>query len=449
MSGETDEKLESSTSSAEGGGEQPQANNTPESPSQSSPNVATHPASGAEAPEPTDNKPRDERGRFAPKSEAEATPDPVEAAIDRLGRPKAPEKTQTPAQPPAKPTQPAQEPPKATSEQPKQAPPGSQQPPKDDPFEGLPPEALKAETRKRIETLHRQRVDAEAKLAEFQSNPVASDFTQAVKDFGLEPDLGFVPAENLASLVKVQAAINRAHLAIQQGRRPASTDLQAVAQLHAQVDQLATGFGAVRPPAKPAPPSVPLAPMQGQLPQEYQDLIEVYGQSEERVRLLAAIEAQAKGKPAASPPTPAPQVPPVVEQPPQRQPVAEGVDMDALYAQRLAGDLIREGVAANQLKAHVTALQPFIVKETQQRFPFVEASRIPQVFDQLDAKERYEIMLSANRVARGNVSSPRSTSPPPPTRALHSGAPMRRTALAADDGDPVLAAMNRLSRAEE
>jgi len=446
MSGEQDETLQSSSSNAEGGGEQPQAHNTPELPAQEAPEATPHPASGAEAPAPTDEKPRDERGRFAPKPDAEATPDPVEAALDRLGRPAKPDKAATPAQPPAKPTPPAKEPPKATGEPPKQPLPEGQQPPKDDPLAGLPPEALKAKTRERIETLHRRAVEAEAKLSQSQPDPIAGDFTQAVKEYGLENDLGFVPAENLASLVKVQAAINRSQLAIQQGRRPATADLRAVAQLHEQVTQLATGYGVVRP-ASSAPQSAPLAPMQGQLPQEYQDLVEVYGLPEERVRLLAAIEAQAKGSPPAAPRA-APQAPPAAEQP-QQQPVEEGVDMDDLYAQRLAGDLIREGVAANQLKAHVAALLPFIVKETQQRFPFVEAQRIPQVFDQLPAEERYKIMLAAHRVARGNVSSPRSPTLPPPTRALHGGAPMRRTATAVDDGDPVLAAMNRLARAEE
>lgn len=446
MTGETDEVLDSSTSNAEGGGVEPQANNTPEPASQPAPEATTTPPVEPEATPPSET-PRDDRGRFAPKDEAASNPDPVEAAMDRLARGKDAPKAPDPAKAPAKPTPPGKAPEKALAAPPGKpaSEPGQQAPTKEDPFAGLPLTELKAKTRERIETLSKRAIEAETKLSQVQDDPIASDFAKATKEYGLDADLGFVPPENLASLVKVQAAINRAHLAIQQGRRPAQADLQAVSMLHGQVNTLATQFGAAQPP-KQQDHVPPISPMQGQLPPELEDLITVYGLPEADVRMLAAIKAQG-ARPQGKQPAPTSNEPPASQAPEQPQ-RPEGVDMDALYAQRLAGDMIRDGVPAKSLKSHMTAIQSFMVQEVQKRFPFVEASRVPQVFDQLDPKERYDITLTAHRTARGKVASPTPSTPPPPTRTAHSGAFPRRTAPAVSD-DPVDDAVNRLARAPE
>ena len=280
---------------------------------------------------------------------------------------------------------------------------------------------------------------AQAKAQEFESTPGVSDFATMVKEHALADDLAWVPAQHLAGITKVQAAINRAVVARSQGRDPADADLQAVQALYQQVDQIAEQFG-VKPAAAPAAPQI--TPLTGDLPDGYKDLVQVYGLPEKQVRLLAAIEAREKAPPAA-PPASAP-----AAQPPT--PRAKGVDLEGLYVGRRDEALAADGVPRERVRAHLQLITPQILAETRRRFPTVEAGREAAMYNALPPKEQFEITMEAHRAFKGGS---RPASPPPakpaPTRAPPSGnpasAPRRQAHLDFTGKDAVTAAVNFLA----
>lgn len=395
-----------------------------------------------DAPSPEEKAPKPD-----PKAKAAPAPDPVQEAMDKLARKSKPA---TPTKPdPKAPEAPPKAPAKDEAAKPEKKDPAAQAKDdrtlKDNPFAGLTSEetsSLKIKTQNRIQELHRRWRDAEDRAASAPAqDPLSTEFSQVVAEHKLAEDLQFIPPEHLSGVVKVQASINRSALALQQGRRPAQQDVEMVAATAKQMIGFAKQFG-----ADITEPSAALPDFTGELPPDLKDLVEVYGVDEKRVRRLAAIEAgmsatqahpapQARAQPAASPP------PPVAQQP-------EGVDMDALYAQRAMSSLVNEGVPAERVRAHLVALQPYQASEVQRRFPGVQAQQVPRVFNALPPAERFEITMAAHReMAKQSQVRSAQTTPqlPPPRVPAPPGTPPRKLA-AAEDGDPVLAAMARLSR---
>jgi len=396
----------------------------------------TSPVEDAPAPEEKAPKPD-------PKAKAAPAPDPVQEAMDKLAR-----KSKAPA--PTKPDPKAPEAPaKAEAPKPEKKDPAAQAKDdrtlKDNPFAGLTGEetsSLKTKTQNRIQELHRRWRDAEDRAASAATqDPLSTEFSQIVNEHKLNEDLQFVPPEHLSGIVKVQAAINRSALAVQQGRRPSPQDVEMVAHTAKQVLGFAKQFGADVDQPSSAP-----QPFTGELPADLKDLVEVYGVDEKRVRLLAALEAGPQARTAA--PAAPPAQPPAAQPAPQAAPQPEGVDMDALYAQRAMSSLVSEGVPADRVRAHLVALQPYQATEVQKRFPGVQAQQVPRVFNALAPAERFEITMAAHRemAKQSQVRSAHTTPqlPPPRVPAPSGGAP--RKLAAAEDGDPVLAAMARLSR---
>lgn len=372
-------------------------------------------------------QPRDDQGRFTAAEQAAA------AIAKAAGKP-APAKPATPpaaAPAAAKPAAPAATPTPGVDTDPYHG------------FDDREKAALNGRTKARIEELNQRWRSAEAersKLAAAGSQP--DEFTELVKQHQLENDVGFVPADHLAGLMRAQAAIVRSQIAAQQGRRPAAGDLQAASKFFETIDAVRGQLGL----AKPAPTAAEIQPFKGDLPKEAAELVEIYGLPEADVRLLVALKARQAGTAVAGgPPTARPAAP--VQAPPMTAPQGEGVDMDRLYGQRFIADLTREGVQPAMVKAHFQMLLPLAAAITQTRFPGVSAERVAAVFDALPPQERYNILVEAQRDYRAK-STPqvRPSTPPPPASppGLNGSAP-RRSAPAAN-GDPVAAAVAFLAR---
>lgn len=379
-----------------------------------------------------DQLPRDEKGRFAPQqASAAGTPaktDPAKPAT-------APAKPVAPAAAPAQPAQP----------KPTDTPSGVET----DPYHGFDPAeraALKGRTQERITDLHARWKAAETRAKELEARPAVDQLDTLISEFGLNEDAPFVPPEHLAGLVASQAAVTRSMMALDQGRLAAPADLQVAGEFFTRIDQIRARLGLAPQPVAAAEE---LKPFAGQLPDDLQELVSIYGLPEADVRLLAAVKARGtrtagsnqQRAPAAQPPAP---TQPAVHQP--AKPV--GVDMNVLYGQRLVAELAREGVKPEMVQAHYQVLLPLAAQITQERFPTVAADRIPAVFDALPPQERFNIMKEAQGRHR-TVSKPVQPAPTPPPPATNQGpmkGPAPRTVAVSANGDAVSEALNYLAR---
>ena len=361
-------------------------------------------------------------------------PDPVADAIARLSKPEggtAPTKAEKPAKEPPAPEDVKQEASPPTAK-PKVG------PTLDDPYAGWletdqQRNMLKGPTRERINALHKNWKDAET----HPSRILGNEFDSMLSQHKLQDDIGFVPPDHLAGLVKVQAAINRSMHAIQQGRRPAQADLAVYQSLRENLDQVGTKFGIQTTPAAPA-----IAPLDGTLSPEYQDLIDVYGMPEQRVRLLAALE---KSKVEAKPQAQAPQAPQQYAPPPQQLP--EGVDMEAIHVQRITGVLARDGISADRMAPYQKMLEPTMQNIVAREFPGIQPRQIPSVFNSMSPKERADILLQAHTEVRKQQTTPAPSKQAlaPSTRQPIQRSPMRAQAPT-QNHDPVESAIALLSR---
>jgi hypothetical protein len=362
-----------------------------------------------DAPPPRDEPSRDDSGRFAPKTDAEPSPpDPIKAAIDRLAKKPNPEAAKQPAGTPAKA---APKPLDGAKPPATQATDEALKTPTDD--LDAPPEekaAWRQHTKDRFEKVlsaartHRQEL-ADAK-PDIESG---RGYNQILEDFDLKQDIGFVPPEHFAGVVKAQAAVNRALIAMNQGRSPAPQDVETFTALASNIDTLRTKLG-IASTSTPAP-APQLAPFTGQLPGDMQDLVDVYGIPEERVRILAALEASGKQAP---PATAQPTAPPVqVQQPPAQPARQSGVDMDQLYGRKLLSEMSASGVQNPTEQMRVLLRHPATKQEVVRRFPGVTVAEVPQVFDALDAATRYEILKAAHTATTAKPVPARPSQPPP------------------------------------
>lgn len=380
-----------------------------------------------QVPAPEEAQPPVESGADADQQSTEVNsapptekPDPVQEAVARLAKPEPQQKATKPdvqakESTPAKAEQ-APAPEKTAEAKPKAG------PTLDDPYAGwLPTEQaknlLKPQTRQRIEELHHQWKAAENHPARVLGN----EFQALLDAHKISDDLGFVQPDHLAGLIKAQAAVNRGLLAIEQGRRPAGSDVQVFQSLMQQVDQLREQFGI----KSAAPASAPdVQPLQGQLPPEYQDLIDIYNLPEQRVRMLAALEKSSAAKVAApAAPTAAVPAPTQVDNRP------EGVDMEALHARRMAGVFAKDGIPAERFAVHQKVLEPIMQRLVAEEFPGLSKTQIVSVFNAMSAKERVDIALKAHaeyRASKAVPSSPKSPQLPPTTRPAIQGTPGRK-----------------------
>lgn len=361
-------------------------------------------------------------------------PDPVAEAIARLAKPEggtAPAKVDKSVKEPAAPENVKQE-----SESPTAKPKAG--PTLDDPYAGWletdqQRNMLKGPTRERINALHKNWKDAET----HPSRVLGNEFDSMLSQHQLQDDIGFVPPDHLAGLVKVQAAINRSLHAIQQGRRPAQTDLAVYQSLRENLDQVGTKFGIQTTPAASA-----IAPLDGTLSPEYQDLIDVYGMPEQRVRLLAALE---QSKVDAKPRAQAPQA--QQQYAPPQQPLPEGVDMEDIHSRRVSGILARDGISADRMAPYQKMIEPTMQAIVAREFPGIQPRQIPAVFNAMSPKERADILIRAHTEVRNQQSIPAPTKQAlaPSTRQPIQRSPMRALAPT-QNHDPVESAIALLSR---
>lgn len=400
------------------------------------------PEASAEPPKQTE-QPRDERGRFLPKPPAEPpSDDPVEKALSKLSRPEPPPKPPTEAKPAeAKPQEAA----KAD---------GKTDTLTKDPLADLDAPAeekaqWRQQTRERFDKLL-QRTRALHEEYE-QAKPyitIGREMSDVLEKFNLHQDVGFVPPDHLAGLIRAQAAVNRSLIAMSQRRQPDPVDLQIVSELGQQVDRIRQQFNLA--PSGFATPEA-IKPFEGELPEEFQDLIDVYGFDEARVRRWAALEQAAKqqASQAAGKPSAAPAAQPTAAPPSEAVPT--GVDMERLYAQRLMRDLSASGVANPSEMVRVLLQHPVTKQEVMRRYPGVTIQDVPRIFDSLEPSTRYEILKAAHRMVANQLTrppSPSPTPPPPPTnqRGLPANATPARAAGNGQSLDPVQAAIARLAR---
>lgn len=412
-------------------------------PPSSEPSTAPPAASGAPAPAKTDAKP--------------APDDPVAAAIARLARepgdkPRdeqgrfAPQDARAPGTPAKKPDQPAAGAAPAKPAAP--AVPATTPGVDTDPYHGFDERdraALKGKTRDRIEELNRRWHEAETRAEAASKSTQVDEFTELVQKHKLDEDVGFVAPDNLAALVRTEAAITRSMIALRQGRRPAPGDVQVAGQFLERIDSVRGHLGLT---AK-ATAAADIVPFAGALPDEGKDMVELYGVPEADVRMLLAIKARKAAGPAQGrESSAAPPIAPAQAPDPQGN-APTGIDWDALYSQRLVVDVTRDGVQPAMVQAHYQVLLPVAAAITQRRFPGLPQDRIAAVFDALPAQERYNILSEAHREHQAKsrpVTSPSRTTPPPPASAPSlNGGPLRRAAPSAN-GDPVAEAIAHLAR---
>lgn len=414
---------------------------------------ATPKAGDAPSPPPVENgskdKPRDERGRFA-----EAESDPVQQAIAKLSKP-------DPGTPPAKAEKADPKAPKPSAKAPEQGKPGepakpatAKQPDTASSTTDLtdlnPPDDEKArwhpKTRERFDKVFGTLREARTQLEELTPHAEnGKQFASMLDEYGVRDDIGFVAPEHLAGVIHAQASINRAALAVQQGRNPARADIEAIASMGKVVDTIRQQFGIAS--AAPAA-DAGIKPFEGDLPADLKDLIEVYGVDEKRVRLLAALE----GRPAQAAQPAKPQAhseaPPPAQQPAPGRP--EGVDMGQLYTRQWLGELREAGDQNPAQTMRVVLAHPATKAEVMRRFPGTTAADVPAIFNALEPKDRIDVMRAAHRaMTKPQVpAQSRPSNPPPPThqRTLTGGAP--RAAAPAANGDPVAAAIAHLARQE-
>lgn len=395
----------------------------------------------SEGESPRDDRPRDEQGRFAPKDDSKpAAPDPVKDAIERLSKRSEPDAPKPAGK-------------QAADAKPQAASKATEVKPTDEALKTRTTDDLDAPPEERArwkrDTAERfDRVLSAARTARKELEEAApvlergKAYSKVLDEFELHQDIGFVPPEHFAGVVKAQAAINRALIAIHQGRQPAPADVETFTALADNVQALRSRLGLPTP--TPAPTPAAIKPHDGPLPQDLQDMVDLYGFDEKRARLLASLEAGSKESPQpakqATEQPPAPAVAPA----PQAKPV--GVDMDQLYGRKLLAEMHADGVPNPQENLRVLLKHPQTRQEVIKRFPGTPITEVPMIFDSLDASTRYDILKAAHKALTAAKVPARPNPPPPatPNRGVPSTAAPRRTASANDD--PVADAINRLSR---
>ena len=214
--------------------------------------------------------------------------------------------------------------------------------------------ALGQRATKRIKTLHAKEREAREQLIALQSQVDANDSHVKVGQYFN----GLIDQHHLAP-EDVDTAMN---LAVGLATNPGQT----IPVLEQILDGAYQTAGIAKPEVQSAP-----VPYAGALPQEYQDLVDVYGMDERRVRLLAGFEAApATPAPPPAPPTPPPAPAPVAAPQPQHvDPMPRAADQQALQeahalsVAQITTYLMEQGIKEADMTAHIdTNLGPIMAK---------------------------------------------------------------------------------------
>lgn len=379
--------------------------------STTSPTSPVDPGAAAEEP-----RQRDERGRF--NSQSDTAPDPVKAAIDRLA---IPSKDAVPT-PKANPVTPSK-----SAENSQTADPLTDNPLSD--FSDVERHVLKGKTTSRIQDLHGRWRASEAKLNEVMPHVERGrEFGAIVDQYDLTTDLTHVPPEHLAGLVNAQAAVNRAIIAKSQGKTPSQSDLDFVETFSKNLAGVRADLGMTSLESKSS-----ASPFVGELPEDLNDLVTIYGLPETEVRQLAAIRASTERQPELS----------RREEPPA--PVIEkGPDLESLYTGRTIKELEASGAANGRSQLTALLQNPATKTEVMQRFPGVAANDVTKVFDALDPRERMDILLTVHRNGiKPPVPATKPSIPAPTRQPLNGRSPQQGSTTGKLDA--VQLAINRLA----
>lgn len=110
-------------------------------------------------------------------------------------------------------------------------------------------------------------------------------------------DFDIVTDEQLADVVSIRGAINRASHALENGQRPYATDVRTFEAAFRNLHELAVQLGVADEPTGASLPE----PITGELPAKWKSLVEYGDLTEDEARLHAAVEAArgTRGRPAA------------------------------------------------------------------------------------------------------------------------------------------------------
>lgn len=384
---------------------------------------------------------------------ADSKPDPVAEAINLLSRPRPgeevkskpsnddPDSTTTPRTPDGK-----------FAPKVEQTGPPATNTGIDDPLAGLDENTRRAignrgKVREFVDSLNAKIKDRDVQIKNVEQFATdGKQFNELIDNFGVRDDVGWVPPEHMAGLIRAQASVNRALDNLRRGQQPTTQDMQQVNALGASVDAIRQSLGV--PVAKAESEITPFA---GKLPEHLHDLVSVYGIPESQVRLLAAIEARTAQAAKAPVSAPAP-VHPQLEtsavapaQPVRTQPTAP-TEVENAYMRRLTLGLSKEGINVEAAPKYISQLIEGARPKVREMFGVGDA-QVPRLFNAMSASERYNLLLEVHRDAQAKqrpvpTQLPAATTNPP----LNGRGPQRQTQRATDD--PVQDAINRLSRSE-
>lgn len=410
------------------------------------PETPTKDEAPPEVPQPGAEPPDEPKEPKAPKAKSdEAAADPVQQAIDRLGKakpgpkPKDAAEKASPSTPDPKDGQSKTDKPVADNK-PKDS--------KDDPFSDWSEDEqrhLRAKTRERFSKVFDRARAAEKELEKVK--PVAelgSEFDQILKTYKVEEDVGMVEPGQLAGIIRSQASINRAIHALKAGRAPSEADAHVVSSVVRQMADVAKALKIPFGQAEVGPVKVPK--FEGELSQDLKDLTEIYGIPEADVRDLAAMRAlrtsEAKRAEAAKM-APPPQAQPVqpaampVSQPPA--PAARADDTaDRVYIARARSEIEASGVANADIQQHFAQqVLPRIYSKLAKEVPGVNPA---EAFGALSPADKYQATVAAHKEWQAANKPKPSQNPGRPIRG-GGAAPVRQSA----NSDPVASAIDELA----
>lgn len=201
------------------------------------------------------------------------------------------------------------------------------------------------------------RTQARTQAKEIEGLKAHAEFGKELADVftseGVFEDFKQVDDDQLAGVVRIQAALNRAEHAATKGGKPSEADVAVISKAIESLEAIAGKAGISRS-------GVP-DPITGDLPDRWADLVDSGMVSEDEARLFAAVEKAKAGKGAAKASTPARVEPTATEQPakterrvpePQQQRAPE-VNADEHVARNLTREhLVEQGIPAEQVSEH-------------------------------------------------------------------------------------------------
>lgn len=278
------------------------------------------------------------------------------------------------------------------------------------------------------------RMRRELKEAKTERETIAPDaelgrlFSGILKSHQVAEDFNVVRDDEVAGVIKIQAALNRAAVARANGQTVAANDLAVIQGAIASLVPVAKDLGLERQAAAP----LQVKPFVGKLPDDLRQIVDAEWMPEERLRKLYALELahdaaekSAAAAPAQQPP-PAPARDERARQPAALQrrdaaPAPQAATADEqIYIGKSRAFLAAQGVpaGAGQAEHYKTKLVPIIVHD-------LLAGRLPQGVDPLKTwvaaspQTKHELIVEAQQLyAERNAPAPAPTTPAAPQRQV-------------------------------